>query len=446
MLDSVGLDEENICCLCRVSTEKFSETVSAFILVLMRRDDFLIGESSAVAAKTAGGSINELKVIDVGEAVLNFILSSDLVDHQRDRLLPLFEFLKEGGEVGEIITKASRQSILACGDGRFILEVSISIPSERDENGHGESLLMLDRQLVLFSISAGAIVWMGASYPSEPYPENVAIVVASSRHRHFGRLRNDCSIAFVPSHSSWLMMCDIDRSGFVNIPSVVKDSSARRSFLHTEGYQMYSSNCLLLSTGCIVMKDAIYRSNDDGDVTDARTCLSFFPFSLNVKEPIHTTHTFHDRVHAHDMIVLRDEYIVLVCTEFVDEETLHSDDEAATIATTSSRLIFLVVHIACQAEICRIPFSCRHSDNYSTLSPRLIHSPTGGTLALALGGHGIALAGEDIRFLGYQGDPFLPCEDSLSPSKTGSKKKKTIRVKKHGSKKDGFARGMSLRG
>jgi hypothetical protein len=103
-----------------------------------------------------------LHVISIGEAVLNYLLSFEEADH---RLLRLYDFLTDGGDMSEVEILASH-SIKACGYGRFLVEVSISIPSlELDEEE--DIMILLDRKVILFSATAEAIVWMGESNPTD---------------------------------------------------------------------------------------------------------------------------------------------------------------------------------------------------------------------------------------------------------------------------------------
>jgi hypothetical protein len=84
-IQASALDDDALGCLCSVSSTLVeAEGKLADILLLLRRDDFLLGE------------LGSMKVIDIGETFLNFLFSADVVDH---RLLPLFDYLNDGGEM-----------------------------------------------------------------------------------------------------------------------------------------------------------------------------------------------------------------------------------------------------------------------------------------------------------------------------------------------------------
>ena len=71
-------------------------------------------------------------------------------------------------------------SIKACGYGRFLVEVSISIPSlELDEEE--DIMILLDRKVILFSATAEAIVWMGESNPTDTLPRHEDMTMVSYR-------------------------------------------------------------------------------------------------------------------------------------------------------------------------------------------------------------------------------------------------------------------------
>jgi hypothetical protein len=58
----------------------------------------------------------------------------------------------------------------------------------------------------------------------------------------------------------------------------------------------------------------------------------------------------------------------------------------------------IVVHIKSCKEIGRVDLTTL-GRSYGALHPRFLQSPIGGTVALALGGTGIAITGEDVRGL-----------------------------------------------
>jgi hypothetical protein len=156
--------------------------------------------------------------------------------------------------------------------------------------------------------------------------------------------------------------------------------------------------------------------------------LAFFPRFPLESEPSFTILNLRGKLELVDMTVVRENYIVAICFD---------------ASESNGSYILVAIHIPNREEIGRIRFSC---GRFGTRH-RLIQSSTGGTIALELGGgYGIIMTGEDLRGLGRsrQGDSEDNAGDS-SNTKGGSKKKKNPRSKK-GGKKDGFARGMSLRG
>lgn len=465
-LDAVALDEDTIGCLCHVSASNLDS--SAFILVVLSRDDFLLGESSAVAAKGgASMSEQELQVIDLGEAVLNYILSSDVADH---RLLPLFDYLTVfGGYVGNVVISVSRRNIVACGYGRFMVEVSISIPNEfADIDDDENTTIQLDRKLVLFSTCAGAIVWMGDSYPSLGSPPAAAIpaALASTRRPSRGGSRMQCTIVTGSILSPWwLTICNVDPSGMVNPPSVVEDSDALRGSLLTQqiGLDVYPSRCMVVSSSDIVTKNTVYQTDNNGRQRIIRSTLTFFPLPFVENDDGTASESLWERssgpavlhlagaVRIHDMVCHCEEYIIAICSELTSVVVENPGPEDLdgqwfvpnpSVSLTRESLIMVVIHVPSRQEIGRIPFSCG-AGQYDRMGPRLTVQ-SGGTLSLALGGFGIAMTGTDVRGL-REGTAGFELWESADEKACKPKKKKPARGKK-GVKKDGFARGMSLNG
>ncbi|KAL7563658.1 hypothetical protein ACA910_013394 [Epithemia clementina (nom. ined.)] len=484
-LDAVGLDETTIGCLCHVSAQHLQESCSpvsgtAFILVVLSRDNFLLGESDALSKEG-------LEVIDIGQAVLNFILASDVVDH---RLLPLFDFLNDSyGQVGNVTTIVSRHCIASCGYGRFMVEVSISIPNDQtddeDENANVETMIQLDRKLVLFSANTHAIVWMGDSYPTPqvvPPASTIPAVVASRRQPYTtGGPRTACAIVAtsVASPPSLLLSCSIERTGNVQVPRIIENSDVIRHSLVPQGFRSLPSQCLLVCPSNIVAMETIYKVNDEeeegdddnddnnsGEPNEFKTILTFFaqsPYYNDGEIPLTalSTSALHlsGNVRAHKMVSVRDDYIIVLCSElitpFLPVVDASDTDELVGqwFAPRDQRMApsqpvhsMLVIHIPSRQEIGRIPFA--KNVDYDSIKPR-ISTLSGDTIALALGGLGIVMTGHDVRDLvgpSANGNLYILGDLEVDGTKTQKPKKKPGRARKGGGKKDGFARGMSLRG
>jgi hypothetical protein len=164
----MGLDVDTVGCLLQVQGGTKDEN---YILSIISRNDYL--EAAGGDLLSLGWSELDdgvLNVVSVGEAGRELPLSSDEMDH---RLLRLTDFLNNGGEVSDMEVLVS-PSVIACGHGKFLIEVSISIPTltdidedDDDDDDDHSPLIMLDRKLVIFSSAVGAIVWMGDSNPTQ---------------------------------------------------------------------------------------------------------------------------------------------------------------------------------------------------------------------------------------------------------------------------------------
>ena len=244
-LIAVEIDDHNIGCLCTV----FSERVTfreADILVVLSRDEFLMGFSSEAGAKGGSVEADQLRVVDIGEAFLNFVLSSEVVDH---RLIPLFDYLDDGGEIGDIRVKAS-ESLSACGYGRFVVEVCVSIPNIHDN----DEMTFLDRKLVLFSCDFNAVLWVGDSYPTHLQERHDdAQMVATAVFRQ----GTACTLATKMYHSLEILVTDIDAKGNVQQSVCLEPSSFLRSTIAEQNFSFVDSRSLIINLNQVITVEVV---------------------------------------------------------------------------------------------------------------------------------------------------------------------------------------------
>ena len=209
-LVAMALDETYIGCLLHVMDD-ITEG-EAFILTVLSRDNFLIDD---------GSNDETTQVIDIGQSVVNFLLSCDDVDHG---LLQLRDFLSIDGDLDDIDVIVS-QSLIGCGYGRFMVEVSVSIPiddeesiDEEDDNVH---TTLLFRKLFLFSSTMGAIIWMSDSCPSSHplRPINEDMTLASVKMEDGGRYGS--KIVSLSSVSPAIMNLSVDPNGNFNASTLI---------------------------------------------------------------------------------------------------------------------------------------------------------------------------------------------------------------------------------
>ena len=425
-LVAVEIDEHNIGCLCSVSSDKVSG--KADIICILRREEFLLGSSSdAAPAKKGGIESDDLKVIDIGEAVLNFVLSSDVVDH---RLLPLFDYLNEGFEIGEIVIKASEGSLCACGFGRFMVEVSISIPDVLAEDE--TEMVQLDRKLVLFSSTFEAIVWAGESYPPhlQAYQEGEKVKVAISRQR------TACTVISKSYGSPEIVITDIDASGNVQPPQFLRVSPLARPSIAEENFNFAECDGLLVNLSEVIMLE-VMTNEVDGELNDVQSVIVFYPRFPDTNEADFDVIKLPRRYLAKKLVSASEMYVVAFC-KVLTPRAPEADDLAGQWFTEDHseepKTIAVVVNIKSRCIIGQVEFNTDQEFQFGQFG-------NGSTTGMAIGSRGVVITGDRAR--ATRSSPAVEFGFNSTPSP--KKKKKSTKGKRNG-KKDGFARGMSLRG
>jgi len=452
---SFGLDEQCIGCLCQVSNNV--SDVAAFVLVVISREDFLLGESSE-AFNTAGSTddIATLNVIDIGESVLNYLLSSDEGDQE------LIDFLSEGNDVGDVEVRVSRK-LAACGYGRFMVEASISIPVE---DGDGTDMEMMDRRLFLFSASAGAIVWTRESHPLEQPPrpsDEDMILTCLRRPQHPSGRRTSCAIAVSSSGSATVMIGEIEASGErprfeqVEAAQMVRNEIMEGSEVEIRHNPSNGLRPITITATDVIVADTVVQMVE-AEILRHKTVVSFYPRHALPEQPSYATLLIAGGLDVVRMSSIRDQHVLLVCRRFelpsangpeegggLDEIDGHwfggvAGDTATTPqtnnenATGTADAVFIVIHVPSRQEIYRIGVNTGPDD------PRVVDHGAE-TIGVALNAGGIVMTGKDVRSTSYDAG-FVVLDDA--PTRSVKKKKK--RQPNRCGKKDGFARGMSLRG
>jgi hypothetical protein len=441
---SVGLDEEVVGSLCHVMADGVD--AEAYVLVILSRDDFLQGESNV-----AGDfEVANLSVIDIGEAVINYLLCLDDVDH---RLLRMIDFLSDGGDIGEVEVLVS-QTMAACGHGRFMVEVSISVPElDLDDEGNGESTLqLLDRRLVLFSAGIGAIVWMGESQPltHEPRPRNEDLTLTYARRPHPGGSRASCHIAVACANSPVIMVGEIEPTGHVQSAQLLDGSELVRSEILEEGWEMITSHSrpVLMTASDVVAADTMFREVENRG-SEFRSVISFYPHYKGADDALYSILPIPGNMEIIRMSSFRDEHVVAICREstlssndLIDVEDLGGQWFASMGEWEHNKSIHaVIIHVPSRREIGRVRLMDDVS-NFIVDVPRITVT-NDGTIGVGVSWRGVIMTGIDARSLAARTDTIV-LDDTLTPVKAAKGKKK--RRQNKGSKKDVFARGMSKGG
>jgi hypothetical protein len=444
-LVAMALDETYIGCLLHVMDD--TTEGEAFILTVLSRDNFLIDD---------GSNDETTQVIDIGQSVMNFLFSCDDVDHG---LLQLHDFLSNDGDLDDIDVIVS-QSLIGCGYGRFMVEVSVSIPlndeesiDEEDNNVH---TTLLFRKLFLFSSTMGEIIWMSDSCPSShPFrPINEDMTLASIKMEDGGRYGS--KIVSLSSVSPAIMNLSVDPGGNFNASTLIQGSDVvRNQILVDDRWSLRQARkrpVAMLDNQVVAADNLVWNANCTN-----KSVISFYSIHNNDNLPNFDTLDLIGNLEVCHLIALRTCHVVAICRVFestpdaadVDIEELagHWFGPAGPVKPKISSYA-IVIDVESRTEIYR---TCLVDD----LGMYLGHNSTGlsasngelpiqvaideDTVAVGLWWKGVILTGNDARKTSASSDSHNQ-EDS-SPSKFNKKAKKTKKKGLH--KKDGFARGMS---
>ena len=437
-LVAMDLDEELIGCLCHVMADKNDEG-EAFTLTLLSRENFLLADK---------GDADTLQVIDIGQSVLTFLVSCEENDHG---LLLLRDFLSEGEELEDVEVLVSH-SIAACGYGRFMVEVAVSIPRMEvdDDEDSDTNMNLLFRKLFLFSASLGAIVWMGDSHSStQPMrPRHEDMTLTSIRTRTTAECRIGCNFAVLSSTSSEIMIGSIDPTGHIASPRLVEGSDLLRNEMIEDGWEArarYQRPVVITPTE-IIVSDTLIRELENGE-RFFKSIISFYPLFVGDDTPICSTLHLDGNVEVDSLVGVRDHHVMALCRHYdrnsgtteVDNLDGHwfGDTEEARVS-----VLAVIVHLGSKKEIARMSLvddleSQLDADPLSLRDLPLKAAIDGDTVVAGMGWTGAIMTGQDVRSVSETSQ-----QTADRPSATKSTKKKK-RMAKNNTKKDGFARGIA---
>ena len=431
LLLDVVLDDESIGSLCQVSNNGRPQ----HILIVVNREEFLLGDNSTIMDKGAQPDEMDRNIIDIGEAMINYVLTSDTADH---RQLQLFDFLQDRGDLEDVEVLASER-IVACGSGRFMVEVSISIPSHDD--GEDENpMQLIDRKLVLFSASIGAIVWVGDSCDSSVFPtREQPMTLIGVRRILPGDHRSTCNFLVASSTSPSLSVGSIDPLGNIMSPSLLGGSLTVWAEILTDGWQSVREpyRLVLLGHDHAIAADRLEKSIGEGVlVFEKKTIVSFYPLYRQEDKPLYRSIELAN-ITVQRMALLGDDHLCLVCREFGDFVHVDAAEGVQQMNMVPQTACMIIIHVSSCQEIYRT--DAGFDTNLSL--PMLASSNNNSTIGCALNWSGISITGDDVR--------HMKVSHTKSEHLKEAKKKKKISGKPgnaKGRKKDGFNRGMSSRG
>jgi hypothetical protein len=424
MLLSMALDRDFIGCLCEVSRAGIN--IHTYIMTLISREDFLLCPSSETTDTNVRQDPENLTVVDVGEAVLNFLLCSE------DTIL--CTFLADGGEIGSIDVHATG-NISTCGYGRFMIEVAISLPMDDMVEAIQSRVTVVARKLVMYSAGANTVVWIGDSAPlARNVMSELGNVYVASKQSGMKAL----FAAGAGSHPTILIGEVFQKSSFQEGTFTLSHHLPEAP--HGFTLRMSSYRALAAFSDSVVSAE-VWKRHINVEDMEWRCTISFYRRSVAEDGFICKSCPIAGVVDVYRLFSLREEHMALLCS--LDASNVMPADAAANIVAdgwfeSSMTLGVIIFHVKSGREIKRLPIDYQFCGSMRTVP---LVSVDGSTMGIAVTSRGIALSGEDVYWSQRACMGMFAKGASLSPSKRVKQKQP-----KSKNKKDGFARGMSLRG
>eukprot|EP00550_Attheya_septentrionalis_P005851 CAMPEP_0198286052 /NCGR_PEP_ID=MMETSP1449-20131203/5218_1 /TAXON_ID=420275 /ORGANISM="Attheya septentrionalis, Strain CCMP2084" /LENGTH=997 /DNA_ID=CAMNT_0043983671 /DNA_START=107 /DNA_END=3100 /DNA_ORIENTATION=- len=467
-LIAVDLDNEFVGCLCDVrdvgmrSAGPFggSRNLIAveYYLTILRRDDFLCaagGGGDGVSALEKGALI----VINVRDGILDYLLD---LNEEIDGLGYFQAFVAANDDDTSEVEVYVSTSVVVCGNDRFMVEASISVPNFEDFDEDGPTMKLLFRWLFIFSSKLQRVVWMRHSFLEESLRNsNQSLVSVRSSP---SKARGTTSIA-ITSPASPAIYCvnlgwNLDSNEFIE---EVQGSRSMRSNFIMDGWA-FNSICgrpIAMVGNNIIVVDNLEKEVFDHTI-NMKCVVSFYnrPTHGNSSElspQSSSTLTLEGECRAVRIEPLRDNHVLLICrvrptkTETFDD----NEDEEAFDGNwfdpgeeAAESVFIILIHIPTRQEIARFDLGDASYFCPKSLSSdlQIMFASDGSSAAAAMGSSGIVLTGHDMRIAGRNRTTSF-AGDIVDGSDKGSvKKKKKKRQPNRGGKKDAFARGMTLGG
>ena len=420
-LFGMSLDEDVVACLFR------SEDPKAFFLSIISRDD--------LASAGNEGHVDDdcSREFDIRAMILDFFLSGANGDHYDHLQTALHDYLSIGGGDTSLIDVFVTSSLVSCGQGYFLFVAHVAIPGSPDSDDDSEATVVDtdDSRAFLFSVKKGRIVKSvhfqhTFQHTFQYTPSDLELYTSIPFRNLFGSQRMLCTNVAVKSRGSetdlFNFSVHISKNATVDIQmkGVFERQNELFEPMTPHAPVVVTSNCVMLaeSHNCLVfMYD---RENEE---------------SLNAD--IHRIEVGESSQQIFDMFDIREEYVVVVLGARrgwgYEEEAVAGEWFGLNEQAPKKEIV--VFHISSRQELFRCPFP-NATPSFACI---------GDTIAANVDKFGFVIAGGNARevartALSDEGD------SSQTPTKTTKAKKKRLASLASGRKKDGFARGMSMRG
>jgi hypothetical protein len=225
-------------------------------------------------------------------------------------------------------------------------------------------------------------------------------------------------------------------------PAVVEASTLVRNEVLENNWQIYRVHHrpVVITSSDIVVADTLFQEIGGGKKVK-KCVLSFYP--RFVQDISYATLALDGECEAIRMENMQDDYAVVLCRV---RESLNPEVTFDTLAggdTALPSIQAIVIHVSSRKVIhqgCLLDEDSAFPTS-ETYDIPIFFTSNGDTVGVGLWWKGVIVTGKDVRDVGSNSMHAVEREQSRSAKKQKKKKQHTIK-----GKKDGFARGMSLRG
>ena len=341
-------------------------------------------------------------------------------------------------------------------------EVAVSIPLmdiQDDDDDSDANMTLLFRKFFLLSSTMGAIIWMA---DNSHLVRNDDMTLTSLQTQDGGRFGS--RVAAVATNSSLIVSVAVDPAGTFQHPTSIRqpgqiqqqtlqDGSTQRQLLHRP--------LVVLDTDVVCGQNLVLENQNGKKQYKAN--LVFFRDAFKDVRKAPESVALDGCIKIDHLVKLRSRHLLVICTLYAsasngdDNEQANilenlaghwfGGDNAEATGDPKASLYGILMDATSRKEIKRVCFVDDLASSGVDISVDEEGFPfhvaaSGGTVAAAAWWTGVVLTGVDARDARMD---FATEADNQDAKALSAKKKKKKGAKKSG-KKDGFARGMSLRG
>ena len=403
-LVAMTIADDSVACLTRSYDD--SSKIFQDLLLVTSRDDFLT-QDDLISAGTQDDA--KVHIINTREALLNYLVTLDDKRDIGNHGFGLLDYLASGGSLDQLRVCCSN-FVGACGSHNYLLEASISCPSE---DGFSS---VIDRRLFVISTSFEAIVWVG-DCASHVAPFDLPGLPFWPLDLHLSASK-DSTCTFAISHAPSFVVghTHVSTDGVLavtppkSMPLQITDTLS--GTINAEMLRTTSSQTAIGREYFLTAQ--VTRSDAHGDIY---TFVTLYQADQKPNPRAHANLLLKRVKQVRGIVFSKDEkHAILLCDSYQRQE------DTTWIVSQA-----IVLYLADLQEIFRVDIPLGKKDEVPLLTLDF------DTLTAAYG-NGLVMAGPSIR------------EAPVDASMRTTKKREKSKRRRHGKKKDGFQRGSSLFG